>query len=104
MLKLYKTYIRPIIEFASCVWNTGFDQDYSKLEAIQRNWTKSIEGLNNLSYSDRLRILNLYSVKGRLTRIDLVKTWKIFNNMTSVKPDDLFTVNSSSKPDWQVDR
>ena len=91
---MFKLYIRPIMEFSSCVWNTGFHQDVTKLEAVQRRWTKSVAGFANLSYSERLNRLNLYSVKGRLLRIDLIKVWKIFNNLSPIKPEDLFILSN----------
>ena len=55
MLFLLTTHIRPLIEYCSCVWHTGFVQDLKLLENVQRRWTKQIEGMKSLSYSDRLR-------------------------------------------------
>ena len=52
MLFLFKTHIRPIIEYCSCVWHSGYIEDLRLLEKVQRRWTKQIEGLNSLSYDD----------------------------------------------------
>ena len=52
MLSLYITHIRPLIEFSSCVWNTGYVGDLKLLESVQRRWTRHIEGLENVNYSD----------------------------------------------------
>ena len=90
MLKLLITHIRPILEFASCVWNSGFITDLSLLESVQRRWTKKISGLVDMSYEQRLKSLDLFSVKGRLLRADLIKCWKIFHNMSPISPSDLF--------------
>ena len=57
----------------------GFEGDLSKLEGVQRRWTKQVSGLYDTEYSARLRSLDLYSVRGRLLRIDLVKLWKVFH-------------------------
>ena len=46
------------------------------LENVQRRWTKRIDGMATLSYGDRLRSLNLYSIQGRLLRADLIQCWK----------------------------
>ena len=48
--------------------------------------------MNDLSYGDRLNILCLYSVKGRLLRADLNKYWKMFLGKCVIKPDDIFTL------------
>ena len=90
MLFLLKTHVRPLIEYASCVWNTGYKEDLSKLERVQRMWTRNIDSLQNESYGDRLRVLGLYSVQGRLLRADLIQYWKIFNGISCIKPEAFF--------------
>ena len=90
MLFLFTTHIRPIIEYCSCLWHTGYVDDLRALERIQRRWTKRINGLETLSYADRLHALDLYSVHGRLLRADLIQYWKIFNGKSCIVPDDLF--------------
>ena len=93
MLQLLVTHIRPVIEYCSCVWNTGYHQDVRLLESVQRRWTKKIEGLQDLDYGSRLKALNLFSVQGRLLRADLIQYWKILNGKSVIKPDDLFLLS-----------
>ena len=90
MLFLLTAHIRPIIEYCSCLWNTGYVQDLRALEKVQRRWTKQIDGMHDLSYADRLRSLNLYSVQGRLVRADLLQCWKMFHGKSCISPDELF--------------
>ena len=92
MITLYTTHIRALLEYASCVWSTGFIGDLRLLESVQRSWTRHIEGLSELSYADRLQVLDLYSVKGRLLRADLIKYWKIFHGECSIRPTDIFSM------------
>ena len=94
MLALYLNHVRPILEFGSPVWNLGFLGDLRLLEGVQRRWTKKVEGLEELPYDQRLRELDLYSVKGRLLRADLLKCWKIFHGKCGISPEDLFSLNS----------
>ena len=93
MMFLYKTHVRPILEYCSSLWNTGYLQDLRLLERVQRRWTKRISGLETLSYADRLQSLQLYSVQGRLIRSDLLLCWKIFHGKSLISPDDLFLVS-----------
>ena len=79
MSSIFVSHVRPLIDYASCVWNTGYLGDSRLLEAVQRRFTKRIAGLEEVSYGDRLRELNLFSVKGRLLRADLIKYWKILH-------------------------
>ena len=97
MVFLLITHIRPVIEYCSCVWHTGFTKDLKLLESVQRRWTKRITGLKSLSYGERLRALNLYSVRGRLLRADLIQYWKIFNGKSCISPGDLFLQPSQSR-------
>lgn len=90
MLPLYVTHVRPLLEFASCVWFTQYVGDMRVLESVQRRWTQNIEGLENLEYYERLQRLELFSVKGRLIRGDLIKYWKIFHGKCVLRPGDLF--------------
>ena len=91
MLPLYITHIRPLLEYSSSLWNLGYVGDLKLLESVQRRWTKSIRGLEELEYAVRLRALNLFSVKGRLLRHDIIKIWQIFHGKCAISPDDLFT-------------
>ena len=90
MLFLLKTHIRPVLEYGSCLWHTGFTGDLWKLEHIQRRWTKRVQGLRDLSYSERLSELGLFSIQGRLTRADLILYWKIFHGKSYITPQSMF--------------
>ena len=90
MTTLFVSHIRPIIDYCSCLWNTGYSGDLHMLESIQRRWTRNVSGLQNVSYAERLDRLNLYSIKGRLLRSDLIKYWKIFHGKCIIHPDQLF--------------
>ena len=90
MLPLFTTHVHPLLEYASSVWNLGFVGDVRQLESVQRRWTREIHGLEGLDYSQRLRTLNLYSIKGRLIRHDFIKYWQIFYDHSAITHDDLF--------------
>ena len=90
MIHLWITHVRPLLEYCSVIWNTGYLGDLRLLESIQRRWTRCVCGLEGLNYSDRLRILDLYSVKGRLFRADLIQCWKMFHGKSVVDPSDVF--------------
>ena len=97
MRNVFITHIRPLLEFSSSVWNTGYLGDSVLLESVQRRWTKHIDGLRDLEYADRLERLNLYSVKGRLLRADLIKYYKIFHDLSPISPVDLFILSPVSR-------
>ena len=79
MVALYVSHVRPIMEYCSCVWGTGYLGDLRLLESLQRRWTREVEGLSLMEYSERLKRMGLFSVRGRMLRMDMVKVWKAFH-------------------------
>lgn len=92
MKMLYISDVRLLLDFASPVRNTGFLGDLNLLESVQRCWTKQVDGLSSLPYLDRLDRLNLFSINGRLLCTDLIQCYKIFHDLSAIKPNDLFVM------------
>lgn len=90
MLTLFTSHVRPIIDYCSSVWNMGYICDIRLLERIQRRWTKQVTGLGDMDYGQRLRVLNLFSIQGRLLRADLIQYWKILSGRSCIPPEALF--------------
>ena len=57
--KTFVTYIRPILEYNSSVWNPTITYLIDKIENVQRRFTKRINSISHLSYLERLSILGL---------------------------------------------
>ena len=95
MMNILTIHLRPVLEYASPLWNTGYKGDLILLESVQRRWTRNVEGLENMPYFARLRSLNLYSVQGRLWRADMLMCWKIFHGESKISPQHLFTMAPS---------
>ena len=55
----YITFVFPIIEYVSQVWNSYVLKYISDLENVQRNFTYLIRSIKHLSYPERLAFLNL---------------------------------------------
>ena len=83
---LYKSYVRPHLEFCVQAWSPFLKKDKVILEKIQRRATKLIPGIANLSYEEKLRELKLTTLRlgDRGTRGDLIKVYKILNGLKSV--------------------
>ena len=79
VLKLYKSYIRPKLEYAYTVWNTYYKKDMEMIERVQRRVTRLPLELRDLPYETRLNILSLTTLRDRRTRGDLIETYKIIN-------------------------
>lgn len=91
LLSIYKAHIRPILDYASPLWNLEYIGDLKLLEKVQRRWTRSVDDLFEVPYHDRLRRLNLFSYQGRLLRADLIMVWKILHGKCAISPSQLFS-------------
>ena len=62
MLSLYKTIVRPIVEYGNVIWGPHFALDQQSIEKIQRRATKLISTLHHVPYTNRLALLKLPSL------------------------------------------
>ena len=93
---LFKTYVRPILEYGSPVWNPWLLKDIEKLESVQRAYTKRYPGLWNLSYHARLQELNLESLEVRRLKADIYEAFKILNNQSPLSSENILTSSRHS--------
>ena len=75
----------------------GFIGDIKLLERVQRRLTRSIEGLGDIPCDERLKKLDLFSLKGRLLRADLIQVWKIFSGNRCLSVSDFFVLDAQSR-------
>ena len=82
--KAFITYIRPLLEYSSIVWNPDRVYLTDLLENVQRKFSKRIPSIAHLSYPDRLLKLNLESLELRRLRFDLAEYYKILSSQSPV--------------------
>ena len=87
---LYKSMVRPHLEYGNTIWGPFYVGDAKSVEAVQRRATKLIPELRNLPYESRLKALNLPSLVYRRKRGDMIQVYKIMNGMVRVNKDDFF--------------
>ena len=88
--RAYIVYVRPILEYCTCVWSPYLLEDIRKIESVQRYFTRRLFPKNSYSYNERLFLLNLESLEGRRLKYDLKMYFKIMNNLTIINPNDFF--------------
>ena len=90
LLILFKSLVRPHLEYGSSVWSVIYKKEELLLENVQRRATKLIPELKTKDYQERLKILGLPTLKYRRLRADMVQTYKIINNIDKVETNKLF--------------
>ena len=95
-LLIYKSYIRPHLEYCVQAWSPYHQKDIQCLESVQRAATKLVPSLKKLSYEDRLIRLGLTTLYQRRIRGDLIETYKILTGKINVLSDNFFRLHTGS--------
>ena len=97
LVKAFKTYVRPLLEYCSTVWSPSSMKGINAIELVQRRFTKRLSGMKQLSYAQRLQQLKLDTLEVRRMRADLILTYKILFGLVKVEATDIFTVSTTTQ-------
>ena len=73
---LFKSLVRPILEYGHSVWNPHLKTLSQEVERVQRRATGLLGSLKHLSYPERLQKLELPSLEHRRKRGDMIDAYK----------------------------
>jgi ribonucleases P/MRP protein subunit RPP40 len=90
IMKLYKSLVRPHLDYCSQVWRPHLRKDIDLLERVQKRATRMIDGYKDISYEERLRMVGLTTLERRMWRADMLEVFKIINGMEGLKMEDFF--------------
>ena len=76
---LFKSLVRPILEYANPVWSPHLKKDILAIENVQRRATKLLPGFKDLTYTERLQRLKLPTLVYRRLRGDVIEVYKLLN-------------------------
>ena len=97
IISLYKSLVRPHLEYCCQIWNPYYKKDIKLIEGVQRRATKLVTGMKELSYNDRLKQLGLQQLEGRRMRSDLIETFKIVNRKYDINPELFFQLDEGDR-------
>ena len=82
LTKLYCSFIRPHLEYASIVWNPGLKGKVDALENVQKFALRMCTKQWSSSYNELLSSTSLPSLKERRTQASLCHLYKIIHGET----------------------
>jgi len=88
--KLYKSLVRPHLDYCIQAWRPHLGKDIDVLERVQRRMSRMVEGCKDVSYEKRLQMLGLTTLEMRRVRADLIEVYKIFQGLDRVEEKDFF--------------
>ena len=74
---LYKGLIRPQLEYATSVWHPHLIRQMETIEDVQIRATKMVPGLSNLTHPERLKKLDIPTLRYRRIRSDMIQMYKL---------------------------
>ena len=97
ILPLYKSIVRPHLEYAVQAWTPYYQKDLDLLVRIQHRATKLIPNLRHKPYEERLESLGLTTLKTRRLRGQLIQAFKIIKQFDKVDPKYFFKFDENSR-------
>ena len=70
---LFKSLVRPHLEYASVIWSPYLKKDKIAIENVQRRATKRVRSISDLSYTGRLKKIGMPSLEYRRIRADVIQ-------------------------------
>jgi len=97
MLRLYKSLVRPHLEYCTAAWSPHYCKDKELIERVQRRFTRMIPDLEDLPYEQTLAKTKLWSLEHRRTRADLIVVYKIIYGLSTVRFNTFFEFSHNER-------
>ena len=82
--------MRPLLDYCSNLWCPFRKSEIDLIESVQKRFTKRLSGMEELQYSDRLKLLGTESLEKRRLKSDLCMYYKIIYELVDLPVDDFF--------------
>jgi hypothetical protein len=92
----YQSYVLPVVTYGSSAWSPVLIKDIKLVEKVQRRLTKSIRGLHDMTYGERLSSLGVLSLQGQRKYTDMVIVFKALHGLFNCSANDLGLVQMKS--------
>ena len=94
---MYKTIVRPHLEYCIQAWKPYRKKGIDMLESVQRRATKMIQKLRNISYEMRLKECGLTPLETMRLRGYQIEVFKILNGYENIDRNIVFTVKEERR-------
>ncbi|XP_043200105.1 uncharacterized protein LOC122369431 [Amphibalanus amphitrite] len=102
---LFKTLVRPLLEYGNIVWGPFNRADQLLIERVQRRATKLVQEVRHLPYQERLKSMKLPSLHYRRRRGDMIAVYNVLHGRLDLNPEELFnqvTTRDTRGHSWRL--
>jgi hypothetical protein len=93
-MRAFNVYVRPLLEYAACVWSPYHASKLAQIERVQRSFNKSYLALPTSAIS-RLTSLGVESLELRRVYLDLILVYRIIFGNVDVNAERYFSFANS---------
>ena len=90
LISLYKSLVRPHLDYCIQAWRPHLKKDIEKMERVQRRATRMMEECRGKDYETRLKLSNLTTLETRAQRADMLEVYKIIHKIEGLNEEDFF--------------
>ena len=90
MVRLYKSLVRPHLQYSSPALSPHYRKDKHLLERVQHRFTLLFDDLKSLEDHERLQKLRLWSLQERRNRADLIELFTMVKGISTVPLQSFF--------------
>ena len=96
LVPLWKTFVRPKLEFAVAAWNPWQEGDSKNLEKVQERLIRMLSDVRGSTYEEKVKDAGLTTLKDRRIRGDAIETFKALNGFNHVRKENWFQLTSEN--------
>ena len=97
LVPLYKTFVRPLLEYAVAAWCPWQEQDIQKLERVQERLVKLLSDKKGATYEERLENLGITTLRTRRKRGDLIEAFKCMKGINRIDKHGWFDIKPEDR-------
>ena len=95
IIQLYKSLVRPHLEYCIQAWHIYLTQDIEMLEKVQCRATQLVYDFNDFTYEQRLRRSDVTTLETRRLRGDLIEVFKIIKGFDKMDYLNFFHLSTT---------
>ena len=97
LIPLYKTFVRPRLEFAVAAWSPWTAKDEGVLEDVQKRLIRSLSDCRGGTYEEKLQEADLTTLRERRRRGDMMEVFKTLRGMNKVNKGEWFDIRTGEE-------